>query len=115
MAIHRNHIQKCFKREIETSQIMNIQSGFYSQIGNLSAVPMRQTAHLSKHSRLSISTLISHTAKNVSILKHPAFLHMTNAPVIGLDAGKTSDDCALRRESCQAVSLNKVSSLDRAL
>src|SRR5260370_15518806 len=72
MAIHRNHIQKCFKRELETSQIMNVQSGFYSQIGNLSTVPMWRTAHLSKYSRLSISTLISHVTKNVSILKHPA-------------------------------------------
>lgn len=72
MSIQRNHIQKCFKRELESSQIMNVQSGFYSQIGNLSTVPMWQTAHLSKHSRLSNSALISHAAKNVSILKHPA-------------------------------------------
>ena len=68
--IRRNNIRKCFKHELETSQIMSIQSGFYSQIGNLSTVSMRRTADLSKHSRLSISARNPQSTKSVSILKH---------------------------------------------
>jgi hypothetical protein len=88
MAIHRHRIKKCFKRELRTSQIMNIESRFYSQIGNLSAMAMWRTAHLMKQSGLSISKPGFQTSGNVSIMKHRLRFRMINIGFLCFLTGK---------------------------
>ncbi|HYS65775.1 MAG TPA: hypothetical protein VEN30_18460 [Paraburkholderia sp.] len=56
-------IQKCFKPELEIRQIIAIQSGSYSQIGNLSSISMVPHRLLPVHSELNISAKISETTK----------------------------------------------------
>jgi hypothetical protein len=88
MAIHRDRVTKCFKHELDTSQIMNIQSGFYSQTRNLSAIAMRRTAHLMKQSGLSISKPGFQASKNVSIMKHWLCFRLINTRFLGFLTGK---------------------------
>lgn len=64
---------KCFKLELESSRIMTIQSGFYSQIGNLLTGSLALRVGIAQQAQLMISKRISGPSKNVSILKHRRF------------------------------------------